>query len=180
MDLDAAITGRRSIRKFTAAPVADKDLETLVDAARNAPSWANTQCVRYVVVRDPAVRKALVACMSERNPAKQAVEQAPVTVAFVAKLGLAGHKAGKPVDDKDWYMFDAGLAVQNFCLKAHAMGLGTVIVGFFDYRKAGELLGVPQGWELVAFTPVGVPEGGASAPARLGLNELVHAGRFRA
>ncbi len=179
MDLDGAISGRRSRRKYSSAPVTREEIAALADAARMAPSWANTQCVRLVVVRKPETRKALAGTLSEKNPARQAMEQAPVAVAFVARLGTAGCKAGKPVDDKDWYMFDTGLAVQNFCLKAHAMGLGTVIVGYFDYRKAGGILGVPDGFEVVALTPVGRPEGEASAPPRLAPEELIHEERFR-
>ncbi len=44
MDLETAIRTRRSIRKFTAAPVADETIRELLDVARWAPSWANTQC----------------------------------------------------------------------------------------------------------------------------------------
>ena len=42
MDTLEAIKTRRSIRKFKADPVDDKVLETVLDAARLAPSWANT------------------------------------------------------------------------------------------------------------------------------------------
>lgn len=180
MDLDAVVSGRRSIRKFGPGPVGPEIVAELVGAARLAPSWANTQCVRYVAVRDRATLDALTETMSEKNPARPAMRQAPLAVAFVARLGVAGFKAGKPVDDKDWYMFDAGLAVQNFCLKAHALGLGTVIVGYFDCRKAGEILGVPPGFEVVAFTPVGRPDGEAKAPPRIEIRELLHEERFRA
>jgi nitroreductase len=43
MDLETAIRTRRSIRKFTAASVADETIRELLEVARWAPSWANTQ-----------------------------------------------------------------------------------------------------------------------------------------
>jgi nitroreductase len=174
MDLDRAIMERRSRRKFGADPVSENDVQALCEAVRAAPSWANTQCVSCMVIRDSATKDALVETMSEKNPACKAMAQAPVTLVLVARLGVSGHKGGKPVDDKSWYMFDTGLAMQNLCLKAHAMGLGTVIVGFFDHRKAAEILAVPEGFEVVAFTPVGIPEGAASSPKRRDLGEIVH------
>ncbi|MCK5175607.1 MAG: nitroreductase family protein, partial [Planctomycetes bacterium] len=44
MDLMQAILDRRSIRKFKPDPVSDEDLSKVLEAARWAPSWANTQC----------------------------------------------------------------------------------------------------------------------------------------
>jgi nitroreductase len=174
LDLDRVILERRSRRKYTDAPVSDEDIHALVEAARSAPSWANTQCVRYIIVRDEARRSALAGALSDRNPARSAVESAPVTVAFIAATDRSGYKEGEPVDDKAWYMFDTGLAVQNFCLKAQAMGLGTVICGFFDEARAAEALAVPPTHRVVAFTPLGLPEGAASTPRRLDLTELIH------
>ena len=46
MDTLEAIKNRRSIRKYKSDPVDDKTLETVLDAARLAPSWSNTQCTR--------------------------------------------------------------------------------------------------------------------------------------
>ena len=172
MNLFDAIRGRRSIRKYKPDPVDDATLERLVDAARRAPSWANTQCVRYVIVRDRTTKEKLVATMSERNPARDAAAEAPVLVAFVAQLNVSGCKKGEPVDDKAWHMFDTGMAMQNFCLMAHAEGLGTVVCGAFDYRAAGDVLKVPDGYQVVAFTPLGYPEGEAKAPPRKEIAEL--------
>ncbi len=178
MNLYDAIKGRRSIRKYKPEPVDDATLERLIGVARWAPSWANTQCVRYVIVRDRTTREKLVATMSERNPAREAVAGAPVVVALVAQLNLSGCKKGEPVDDKEWHMFDAGMAMQNFCLMAHAEGLGTVVCGSFDYRAAGDVLNVPDGHQVVAFTPLGYPEGEAKAPPRKEIAELTHRESF--
>ena len=57
MELIEAIKNRRSIRKYKNTPVKERDLETVLDAARWAPSWANTQCTRFIVVKD-AKKKA--------------------------------------------------------------------------------------------------------------------------
>jgi nitroreductase len=52
MDLMHAIKDRRSIRKFKPDPVSNEDLNKVLEAARWAPSWANTQCSRIVGVKD--------------------------------------------------------------------------------------------------------------------------------
>jgi len=178
MDIFDAIGGRRSVRKYKPDAVTDEIIAELVDAAHWAPSWANLQCVRYVVVRDKSVRENLLEAMTPKNPARDAITNAPVIVAFVGKIDASGYKGGQPFDDKRWYIFDVGMAMQNFCLAAHAKGLGTVIVGAFDYKIAGKALNVPEGYQVVAFTPLGYPDGEAKAPARKEISELLFQDRM--
>ena len=75
-------------------------------------------------------------------------------------------------------MFDTGLAMQNLCLAAHALGLGTVIIGMFDHKKAEEILGLPQNVEVVAMTPLGYPTTGGNIPKRKELSEFVFYERY--
>ncbi|MHC5037598.1 MAG: nitroreductase family protein [Planctomycetota bacterium] len=173
MKADDCIRTRRSVRDFSAEPVSDTVIEGLVELARHAPSWANSQCVRFHVVRQPALKEELAAILSGKNPARKAILAAPVVVVFVAKAGLAGYKKGDPVDDRVWHMFDTGLAVQTFCLAAHQAGLGTVIVGYFDHRKAAEILNLPEGFEVVALTPLGIPVKIPKEPRRLAVEALI-------
>ena len=176
MDIFTAIHNRRSIRRYKPDMPDDETVKKLLDAARWAPSWANTQCVRYVIVKDKATKEKLSAALSPGNPAAKAVLDAPLVVVFVAELGVAGCKKGLPVDDKAWYMFDTGVAMQNFALAAHAEGLGTVVCGAFDYKAAAQATGVPVGFQVVAFTPLGFPDGGAKAPPRKEIGELARYG----
>jgi len=178
METEECICGRRSVRAYSGEDVTDGDVEGIVDLARFAPSWANTQCVRFLAVRDPAVKGRLADVMSERNPGKEAVRKAPVVVVFLARTDLAGYKKGVPVDGRTWHLFDAGSAVQTFCLAAHARGFGTVIVGYFDARKASGILEVPAGFEVVAFTPLGRPEKIPPTPSRKDVRDLLFWERF--
>jgi nitroreductase len=70
-------------------------------------------------------------------------------------------------------MFDTGIAMQNLCLAAHTLGLGTVIIGRFDHRKAEEILGVSKNVEVVAMTPLGYPNVEGSASKRKEISEFV-------
>jgi len=75
-------------------------------------------------------------------------------------------------------MFDLGIACQNICLTAHSLGLGTVMVGLFDHDKAGKLLNVPLGYELVLLIPLGYPAKQSSAPKRREISEFTHNDTF--
>jgi nitroreductase len=157
MDLSTAIAERRSIRKYKTDPLPDELILQCVEAARLAPSWANTQTSRFVAVKDQTVREALAGVLSVNNPAHQAFLSAPCVICLVAQRGVSGFRKGEPVTDKGgyWYMFDAGIAMEHLVLCAWSLGLGTVHVGLFDAAKAEAILGVPEGYSVVAMTPLG-------------------------
>ncbi len=96
MDILEAIKNRRSIRKYKADPVDDKTVETILDAARLAPSWSNTQCWRFIVVRDNSLKSQLSEVLTPptpamaANPATNAVKNAPVVIVACAEKGIAG------------------------------------------------------------------------------------------
>ena len=189
MEVLEAIKTRRSIRHYKADPVDDEALHKVLEAARWAPSWANTQCWRFIVVRDNSIKLSLANSLVSTvkkpdgtvyNPAFNAITQAPVVIVICAELGRSGFRPdGKPDTDKgDWFMFDAALAMQNLVLAAHALGLGTVIVGALDSRKAAEALGLPAGYGVVAMTPLGFPDREGRVPPRKELSEIVFHDRF--
>jgi nitroreductase len=186
MELFEAIKSRRSIRRYTSAPVDDKKIEAILEAGRWAPSWSNTQCWRFVVVRDPNIKAKLTETLLKfklpdrviDNPAINIINTVPVVIVVCAKLGTSGTAPGVGsgeffTDKGDWFMFDAALAVQNMVLAAHGLGLGTVILGTFDAAKVEKTLGVPQGYRAVTMFPVGVPAQEGKTPPRKELSELV-------
>lgn len=174
MDLMDAIRGRRSIRRYKPDPVPEAALHSLMEAIRWTPSWANTHCWEVIVVRDPKVKSELSTTLPKSNPALSSMTEAPLVLVLCGKKGISGYYRGQPATEKgDWLMFDTGLAMQNLCLAAHALGLGTVIIGLFEHRKAGEILGVPQNAEVVAMTPLGYPSTGGGSPKRKEISEFV-------
>jgi nitroreductase len=179
-DLFTIIQGRRSIRAMDSRPLADEDLNKVLEAIRWAPSWVNSQCWEVVVAKDPQVKKALQDSMADRkNPAANAMVDAPVVLVMCAKKGASGYYKGAAATKfGDWMMFDLGMATQNLCLMAHSLGLGTVVVGLFDHQKAAEVVDLPAGYELVAMVPMGYPAREATAPKRRAVSEFAHDNRW--
>jgi nitroreductase len=187
MDTLAAIGGRRSIRKYKSDPIDDATLNKILEAVRQAPSWANSQCWRLVVVKDKEIKDKLAGTMfnfpGRANQTSEGVKAAPVAVAFCAELGKSGFSYGEPkkaATDKGeyWYMFDAALAMENFCLSAYSFGLGTVIIGAFDPKAAAKVLKVPEGYAVVALSPLGYPDEAPAARPRKEIAESVFFNEF--
>jgi nitroreductase len=193
MELFEAIKSRRSIRRYKADPVDEKKINAILEAGRWAPSWGNTQCWRFIVVRDAKVKSKLADTLAKiklpdkeiPNPGTTAMNTVPVVIVVCAVLGKSGTKPGPGGDgggyvtDKgDWFMFDTALAVQNMVLAAHAQGLGTVIIGLFDAAQAEKVINVPEGYKIVTMFPVGVPDQEGKAPPRKELSEIVIKNKF--
>ncbi len=53
------IHGRRSIRRYLSKEIPDETLQTVLEAARWSPSWANTQCWDLVLVSDQKLKQDL-------------------------------------------------------------------------------------------------------------------------
>jgi nitroreductase len=175
MDLMDGIKGRRGIRKYRPDAVPEEALRMVMEAVRWAPSWANTQCCEVIVVKDPRIKSELSTALSKGNPSLSSITEAPLVIVLCGIKGISGYFKGQVSTEKgDWLMFDTGLAMQNLCLAAHGLGLGTVVVGNFNYQKVAEILGVPQNIEVVAMTPLGYPASEVSAPRRKEISEFVH------
>jgi nitroreductase len=193
MELFEAIKNRRSIRKYKTDAVDDAKVNNILEAGRWAPSWGNTQCSRFVVIRDAKVRAELAKSMQGiklpdgrefPNPGVTALNTVPVVIVVCAEMGKSGTKPGgsggsEYVTDKgDWFMFDTALAVQNMVLATYAQGLGTVIIGAFDAAIAEKAIDLPKGYRIVTFFPVGIPDQPGKAPPRKELTETVIRDKF--
>lgn len=179
VDIFEAIRTRRSVRRFTDRRVEDEKVLAILDAARMAPSWANMQCWRFVVVRDASARKQISDLSYvesffaprgyKANPAKKGIAEAPVVIIVCADPKMSGI-----LWDQAYYMTDVGIAAQNMMLAAHALELGTVFVGVFDEQRLRELLSIPPEIRIVGVFPVGYPlEPGKAGPPRHELKQFV-------
>lgn len=174
MELDQAIKTRRSIRKYLKKPVEREKIIALIEAAQYAPSWKNTQVSKYYVI-DTKERKEefLEKCLYNFN--HKNMMDAPVIIATTVVDKIVGVKDGKyetPIKDGYQY-FDNGLQVQNLCLKAHDLGLGTLIMGLYDVEATREFLSIPDNEKLTVLIGVGYPNIEPTMPKRKSLNEIL-------
>ena len=152
---------RSSTRRYDLSrPVTDRHLRAVLEAARLAPSAENAQPWRFVVVRDPAVRRRLVeeAFGGIYRPTRRI--EAPVYLVLCGVRG-AVDLAGRALGHASYTHTDCGIAGEHAVLAAAEIGLGTCWIGWFDRRRARRLLGVPAGVDLVALIALGWP---ADAP----------------
>lgn len=203
--VDAAmkvIQDRRSVRSFTEEPISDKDLDLIMEAARQAPSGENAQPWRFIIVKDEIMRKKMGAIAgggsSRRFTAEyvtQKMQERFANLQDEAKKKAAFQKltsgqvsafmADAPVNivvcgKKDVWdtPYDTSAAIENMLLMITALGLGAcwVIAPCIDIRdeeRIKELLNIPEGFKAVSILSVGHQTRPHKQRPRLPINELV-------
>jgi len=168
-----AIRTRRSIRRYGPEEVPWEQVETLIDAARWAPSAGNLQPWEFVVVREQRTKELLArAALNQRF-----IAQAPVVVVVCADPLRSASVYG-PRGSGLYCVQDTAAATQNMLLAAHSLGLGTCWVGAFYENEVRQVLGIPPDIRPVAIVPIGRPAESLRPPRRRSLEEIIHLERF--
>lgn len=174
MDVYEAIAARRSIRRYKPDQVSEEQVLRVLDAARLAPSWKDQQCWRFIIVRGEEGKAGILAGFEDTNPGKKAITAAPVMIVLCADPQASG-KMG----DKDYYLVDAGITMENLMLAACAEGLGTCWLGEFDENPVKAALDIPVAWRIVGMTPLGHPDQDPKPRPRKALEEIVFCERWK-
>jgi len=169
MDVFEAIESRYSVRGYKPEPVSDELLTKVLEAGRRAPTAANRQPIRIIVVHVKGREEELT-----RVYGRPWLLQAPLVLAVVAVPG----EAWRRMDDKPYDEVDATIVMDHLVLAATALGLGTCWIAAFDPDAAREVFGLPDDVELVAITPLGHPAKASANTPRKPLEELVRYERW--
>lgn len=198
---------RRSIRNYTDTVVSEEDLRTILEAGRQAPSGENYQPWKFTVVRDQKnkdflsmmgkagsgrrftgdllsknimERFAKLEDPEKRRKAFRKLTSGDVS-AFVNQADVVIIISGR-LDVWD-APYDTSAAIENMCLAATGLGLGTCWVGATtldvrDEKKINEYFGIPAGYKSFAILAVGEPSRYPHARPRHPLSEIVYKERF--
>lgn len=168
MNVNKAISGRRSTRDYTPAAVDEKVLCRLIDAAMQAPSAMNQQPWTFTVIRDQALldrisreakaRLLATTPVGSHSSHFQSLLSDDSFQIFYHAPSLVLISSNAP---DQWVVEDCALAAQNLMLAAYAEGLGTCWIGFaqgfLNTPEGKHMLGLPVEWTPVAPIIVGHP-----------------------
>lgn len=176
MEAIECIKSRRSVRKFT-GPADHETIRKIMEATVYAPSWKNTQIVRYNIVEDRAkIDQIADTAVLDFTYNAGTLHYAPMLAVQTVVNGISGYEPdGSFTTAKEggWEMYDAGISAQTFCLAAHEYGVKTVIMGIFDDAKVKEILGIPENETVTAVISMGVSDAANPAPPRKPVDEVL-------
>lgn len=168
------IETRRSVRAFDDKPVEKTEIERMVQAAILAPTWKNSQTVRYVAVTDKLVMEKISKTLIEHN--SKIVSASPLLMVVSSVTGRSGFNTdGTPssIYGEGYTFFDCGAAVENLCLAANEMGIGTVILGMFDPEKLREILSISDSEAPIVLVACGYNTAELTAPKKRKIEEVL-------
>jgi nitroreductase len=172
LDFYDAVRARLSVRAYQPDPIPDDVLARILEAGRLAPSAKNYQPWKFIVVKDPAVRTALVtACRGQAFVGAAPVVICACAVVEQAWKGMGGYWSAEAVD--------VTIALEHMMLAAAAEGLGTCWIGAFIEADVKQVLAIPEGVKPIALTPLGFPARPVSPRPRKPLSDIICYDRFQ-
>lgn len=158
MNLMDHIKQRHSCRSYQEEPVAREQIESLLEAARLAPSACNQQPCRFAVVTDNTLRQRLVNEGFLPGIRMQWALKAPVHIVLGIKRGVITHRIAPLFSRVDYPLIDAGIAGEHLVLAATELGLGTCWIGWLRPERVRRIVGWPLDTKPVIVITVGHPE----------------------
>jgi len=195
MNTFTAIEARRSVKRYDPDfMMPEADVKRLLSMAVMSPTAFNIQNWRFVLVRDPGLRRKIreiawdqpqiedasiliVICADlkawEKEPERYWRNTSPEVREMVLPM-IDKYYRGREQVQRDEAMRSCGLAAQTIMLAAKAMGYDSCPMDGFDFEAAGRLINLPQDHVISMFVAVGKAVHGAQPrPGQLPLSEVV-------
>ena len=176
MEFQTLIENRRSVRKYSPnTDISKEQIQQLIKAALEAPSWKNTETGRYYCVLSEDMKQKLrKECLCYANNDIKTEHAALIVTTFVHNRADF-QKDGTPDNEigNGWGCYDLGLQNENLILKAAELGLSTLIMGLRNADKIREMLSIPESETIVAVIAVGTADEEPSRPKRRELEDVL-------
>lgn len=179
-----ALLNRRSIRKFTAEPLAEDTVEAILRAAFRAPTSSNIQSYSVIIVREQETKDRL----SELTGGQKHVAETPVFLAFCADLTRIAHaveKNGFSMDDNNLELglvssIDAALVGMSAYIAAESLGVKGLMIGAVRNKpeEVARVLGLPSHVYCVFGMCLGWPAENPPQKPRMAYEDVVHYERY--
>ena len=149
MEVYKTIIRRRSIRRFKQKPISLDILKKLVNAARLAPSAANLQPLKYIVIYDKNICDKIFKTIKWAGYLKPAwfpgEEEKPPAYIVILNTQI----------DNPYYTRDMGLAAANIILTAEEEGIGSCILYNIDRDTIRDILDIPEDYQIDSMIALG-------------------------
>jgi nitroreductase len=201
-DVWTAMSTARTIRRFTDQPVDDATLTRCLQAATWAPSGANAQEWRFIVLRSPQMRAVVAQAAAQALKVIEPVYGMSRPAPDDDSRRARSHRATYEIHDRageftsvlfvqksfptaSELLLGGSIfpAMQNFLLAARAQGLGACVTAWASYGGEPllrEAVGVPAEWMLAGHVVVGWPRGKHGPLRRRPVGDVVFLDRWDA
>lgn len=157
MDFLKLAKERYSCRSFSTKEVEQEKIDSILEAAKVAPTARNLQPQKILVLTAEEELDKLSLCTKYGW-------NAPVMMIIFYDKDISYKR--ESYDNKDFGIIDASIVTTHMMLEIQNLGLGTTWIGAFDPDKLCEVYNIPRNLEPIAILPVGYPSEDAK-PSKL-------------
>ncbi len=167
------IQKRQSTRIYSATAVQRQLIQQCVTAARFAPSACNSQPWHFIIVDEPELKNRLCEeIFSGVYSLNIFAKEAPAIIVVVSEKNTFLASAAGFFRNVAYYLIDIGTAINHFILQAQELGLSTCWIGWFNEKKAKEIMGIPQVEKVVCIISLGYSNEPQRKKSRKPLEEI--------
>ena len=185
MDVKEAIIARRAYRSLAPVEITEELIRDLARCAGLSASCFNKQPWRFIFVYEPDTLASMRDVMSKGN---EWTFDASMIIVVLSKK-----EYDCVIRDREYYLFDVGMATAFIILRATELGLVAHPIAGYSPRKTREVLGIPEDMDVVTLVNVGrhadaispvlseqQVEAERERPERLPLEEIAYFNRYPA
>jgi len=165
MEFKSLIQHRYSVREYKPDPIDPVVLQQVLEAARLAPTAANRQPFRLIVIHTEDKHEEL-----NCNYARDWFVNAPIVI---CACGIP-EQGWVREDGKSYIDVDIAIVMDHLSLAAAELGLGTCWIASFDVGAVREILNIPENVEPLIFMTLGYPADEIGEKERKPLSELIN------
>ena len=147
MNLTELASKRRAYRKLKPIEVTPKIIKELLEILKFAPSCDNKQPWRFVFIYEKDKLIELNKILYGQN---SWVKKASLLIGVFSSQDL-----DCAIEDRNYYLFDTGIAVSYMMLRATEMGLVAHPISYYDEEKAKKILNIPERMQLITILAIG-------------------------
>lgn len=176
MEFNEVVKRRYSCRRYTDRPVEREKLTACLEAGRISPSSCNSQRWVFIAVDRPEPRAAVAKALEGPELGINLFTgQIPAFIVIVRHPPRRLNEKQKIIlDAVDHSLIDIGAAAQQICLTATDLGLGSILLGWFDGEQIGRALGIPEELEVALVIGLGYAQNDAARrPTRYPADEII-------
>ena len=164
MQVLSLIKTRRSVRKYRDQPISESDLKKILEAGRWAPSGANLQPWRFIVIQNKVLIKKIGEFCYFGLIKSRHVSEAATVIIICGDSRTMGNTWEK----------DSMIAGTNMTLMAAALEIGSCWIGAFNEAKIRNATNIPDYLKVIALISLGYASHPVTPPPRLPLDDIVH------
>lgn len=172
MDFTDVVKKRRSIRKYKPDPIPPEIIVRILEVGQLAPTWANMQGARVIVIDDPTQVKTV----AELSGQRWLINSLPPIILVMC---ISPRDSGKNVSGLEYFLVDAAIVMEHIVLAATNEGLGTCWIGYFPEEKLRDPLAIPKLSRIIALTPLGYPDQVPKEQIRNPIKNMVYRNTYK-